>query len=31
MSDLEMRVIDGVAERLGTERWDIFTELDSTF
>ncbi len=31
VSDLEVRVIDGVAERLGKERWDIFIELDSTF
>ncbi|VAW71601.1 HD domain protein [hydrothermal vent metagenome] len=31
VNDLEERVIDGVADRLGKARWDIFTELDSTF
>jgi hypothetical protein len=28
---LELLVIDGVANRLGVARWDVFAELDSTF
>jgi hypothetical protein len=28
---LELRLIDEVAGRLGVERWDIFEQLDSTF
>lgn len=28
---LEERVIDAAAERMGTERWDVFVRLDSAF
>lgn len=31
VNDLELSVIDEGAELLGKKRWDIFTELDSTF
>jgi hypothetical protein len=30
-ADLELNVIDEVAERLGCSRWDVFDSLDSTF
>jgi hypothetical protein len=30
-SELEERVIDAVASRLGKARWDVFVELDTTF
>lgn len=29
--ELELLVIDKVAERLGTDRWEVFAELDSVF
>lgn len=29
--ELELRVIDVAAEKLGADRWDIFDRLDSTF
>lgn len=28
---LELRVVDAIAEKLGRERWDIFCELDESF
>jgi hypothetical protein len=30
-ADLELNVIDEVANRLGVSRWDVFDSLDSTF
>lgn len=30
-ADLELRIIDGVAARLQTDRWDLFQTLDSLF
>lgn len=30
-ADLELRIIDGVAARLKTDRWDLFEVLDSLF
>jgi hypothetical protein len=30
-AELELLVIDEVANRLGVDRWDVFAELDSTF
>jgi len=30
-NDLELMVVDRAAEAIGKERWDIFTDLDSTF
>lgn len=30
-AELELRVIDGVADRLGVTRWDVFEPLDACF
>lgn len=31
VEELELSIIDGVASRLGCDRWEIFTQLDSVF
>ena len=30
-ADLELSIIDGIAEKLGTSRWDVFERLDTVF